>query len=67
MGLLIGLLSVGDRILTARFKGQPFDVSVIQVYAPTADRSEEDLESFFLSARRDSIARYLLRQRGWVA
>jgi len=44
---LMGYDPVSDRILRARFKGQPFNVSVIQVYAPSADSSEEDLESFY--------------------
>ena len=39
---LIGYWTISDRILLVKLKGKPFDISIIQVYAPTADKSEEE-------------------------
>src|SRR5277367_6596398 len=33
--------------MAARFKGQPLDMTAIQIYAPTADKSDEDIEEFY--------------------
>jgi hypothetical protein len=34
--------------MVARFQANPFNIPVVQVYAPTADSSEEDLELFYI-------------------
>ncbi|XP_063585376.1 craniofacial development protein 2-like [Penaeus indicus] len=39
---LLGYWAVSDRILLARFKGSPMDISIIQAYAPTTKSSDED-------------------------
>ncbi len=44
---LIGYEPVSDRIITARFCGQPMNTTFVQTYAPTADSSEEELEAFY--------------------
>src|SRR6218665_4052132 len=44
---LMGYKPVSDRILAARFRAQPYNITVIQVYAPTAASTEEDLEDFY--------------------
>ena len=44
---LLGYKHVNPRIIFARFSGQPFNIAVIQVYAPTADSSDEDIEEFY--------------------
>lgn len=44
---LLGYKPVNSRMIVARFSGQPFNVSVIQVYAPTADKTEEEIEQFY--------------------
>ena len=33
--------------MLVKLKGKPFDISIIQVYAPTADKSEEEHEQFY--------------------
>ena len=38
---------MSERVLLVRLKGKPFDVCIIQVYAPTCDHSNETVESFY--------------------
>ncbi|XP_063601940.1 craniofacial development protein 2-like [Penaeus indicus] len=44
---LLGYWAVSDRILLARFKGSPMDISIIQTYAPTTKSSDEDIDRFY--------------------
>ena len=44
---LLGYNPVNSRIIVARFKGAHLNIAVIQVYAPTADSTEEDIETFY--------------------
>ena len=44
---LLGYWAISDRVLMMRIKGKPFDISVIQLYAPTADSSEEEIDLFY--------------------
>lgn len=45
-GTLLGYIPVNSRIIESRFSGAPLEIAVIQVYAPTSDSSEEDIETF---------------------
>ena len=38
---------VPDRIIVAKIKAKPFDIGMIQVYAPTSERPEEEVEEFY--------------------
>ena len=49
---LAGFYAVSDRVLLVRLKGKPFDTCVIQVYAPTCDYNEEELEAFYNDVQR---------------
>ena len=40
---LLGYKPVNSRIIAARFGGQPLNLAVIQIYAPTPDSTEEDV------------------------
>ena len=44
---LMGYWAVSSRVLVFRFKATPFNINVIQVYAPTSDHSEEEIEEFY--------------------
>jgi len=44
---LLGYKAVSDRVLVARFQARPFNMSVVQVYAPTSDGTEEQVEQFY--------------------
>ena len=35
-----------DRMISVRFQGKPFSVTVIQVYAPTSNAEEAEVERF---------------------
>ena len=34
-------------MITARFQGKPFNITVIQVYAPTSNAEEAEVEQFY--------------------
>ena len=36
-----------DRMISVRFQGKPFNISVIQVYAPTSNTEEAEVERFY--------------------
>ena len=44
---LLGYNPVNARIIAARFSGKPLNIAVIQVYAPTADSTDEEIEKFY--------------------
>ena len=42
-----GYWSVSDRVILLKIRAKPFDMVLIQVYAPTAEASEEEIETFY--------------------
>ena len=36
-----------DRMISVHFQGKPFNITVIQVYAPTSNAEEADVERFY--------------------
>ena len=36
-----------DRMISVRFQGKPFNMRVIQVYAPTSNTEEAEVERFY--------------------
>ena len=36
-----------DRMISVRFQGKPFNITVIQVYAPTSNAKEAEIEQFY--------------------
>lgn len=44
---LISYNPLSSRIISARFSATPFNISIIHVYAPTTDASDEEIESFY--------------------
>ena len=36
-----------DRMISVRFQGKPFSITVIQAYAPTSHAEEAELEQFY--------------------
>ena len=44
---LKGYWPVNDRILVVKLSGKPFDIYIIQVYAPTSACTDEDIEKFY--------------------
>lgn len=44
---MIAMKPISERLIYARFQGLGFNLSVIQVYAPTADSNVKDIEEFY--------------------
>ena len=43
----LGAISKNDRMISVRFQGKPFNIMVIQVYAPTSNAEEAEVEWFY--------------------
>ena len=39
--------SKNDRMISVRFQGKPFNITVIQVYAPTSNAEAAEVERFY--------------------
>ena len=39
--------SQNDRMISVHFQGKPFNITVIQVYAPTINAREAEVEQFY--------------------
>ena len=44
---VMGFLPISKRVMVVKLQGKPFDLAIIQAYAPTADKTEEELEEFY--------------------
>ena len=40
-------ISKTDKMISVRFQGKPFNITVIQVYAPTSNAEEAEVERFY--------------------
>ena len=36
-----------DRMISVRFQGKPFNITVIQVYSPSSNTEEAEVEQFY--------------------
>ena len=44
---VLGCNLKNDRTISVRFQGKPFSITVIQVYAPTSNTEEAEVERFY--------------------
>ena len=44
---VLGCNLKNDRMISVRFQGIPFNITVIQVYAPTSNAEEAEVERFY--------------------
>ena len=44
---VLGCNLKNDRMICVRFQGKPFNITVIQVYAPTRNAEESEVEQFY--------------------
>ena len=44
---VLGCNLKNDRMITVHFQGKPFNITVIQVYAPTSNAEEAEVEQFY--------------------
>ena len=60
---VLGCNLKNDRMISVHFQGKPFNITVIQVYAPTSNAEETEVERFYedlqdlseLISRKDSL------------
>ncbi|CAF4668468.1 unnamed protein product, partial [Rotaria sp. Silwood2] len=52
---LLGYNPINSRIITARFRGAPFNTTIINIYAPTSDASDNDIEAFYGDLERSMM------------
>ena len=43
---VLGCNLKNDRMISVRFQGKPFNITVIQVFAPTSNAEEDEVEQF---------------------
>ena len=53
---LMGYNPINSRLITARFNAAPFNITIINVYAPTAEAPEDEIETFYDNLE-DAMAR----------
>ena len=44
---MLGCNLKNDRLISVHFQGRPFSVTVIQVYAPTSNTKEAEIDQFY--------------------
>ena len=44
---VLGCSLKNDKIISVHFQGKPFNITVIQVYAPTSNAEEAEVERFY--------------------
>ena len=44
---VLGYNLKNDRMISISFQGKPFNITVIQVYAPTTNAEEAEVEQFY--------------------
>ena len=47
LNAMLGCNLKNDRIISVRFQGKPFNIMVIQAYAPTSNAKEAEVEWFY--------------------
>ena len=45
--VVLGCILKNDRMISVRFQGKPFNITVIQVYALTSNAEEAEIEQFY--------------------
>ena len=63
---VLGCNLKNDRMISVRLQGKPFDITVIQVYAPTSNAEEAEVEQFYedvqdlleLTPKKDVLSLY---------
>ena len=44
---VLGCNLKNDRMISVRFQGKPFSITIIQLYAPTSNAEEAEVEQFY--------------------
>ena len=43
----MGFWAISERVILVKLKGHPFIVSIIQVYAPKSENTDDEIEAFY--------------------
>ena len=54
----LGCRSVSNRLISIRLRAAPFNVNIIQVYAPTSGHDDNEIDKFYQHSRR-SLTKHL--------
>ncbi|XP_072400659.1 uncharacterized protein [Diabrotica undecimpunctata] len=46
-GAVISVIPLSDRVILMKLQGRPVNTNIIQIYAPTSEKPEEDIEEFY--------------------
>ena len=52
---LAGYYAVSERVLMVKLKGNPFDICILQVYAPTCEHDEEAVSQFYADVTKAKL------------
>ena len=58
---VLGCNLKNDRMISVRFKGKPFNIMVIQVYTPTSNAEEAEVEWFYEDLHERAPAASMVR------
>ena len=47
LNTVMGCRPVSSRLISIRLRAVPFNITVVQVYAPTSDYDDNEIEEFF--------------------
>ena len=47
LNAVLGCDLKNDRMISVRFQGKPFNITVIQLYAPTSNAEEAEADQFY--------------------
>ena len=57
----MGYWAISDRVILVKLKGQSFGISIIIVYAPTSESSEDEIVAFY-NKLEEALYRSILQQ-----
>ena len=43
----MGYWPISNRVIMVKLQGKPFNINILQTYAPTQDHNDEDIEQFY--------------------
>ena len=44
---IIGYWPISNRVIMVKLQGKPFNINILQTYAPTQDHNDDDIEQFY--------------------
>lgn len=44
---MMGYIAISDRVIMMKLRGKPFNINILQVYSPTQDHDDEEIEKFY--------------------